>query len=238
MWSTLCKASLGLFSLAQILSGPSLAAQEDRSSDCPDMVYRITTRVSLEREAYHLVYKGQLEEAIAKFNEALHPSLLCNALDRAHPLWGIMRVHQAQGKFELALEEVQWFVKLRPNKDTYQNKKLELEALIKAKETKTNTPIYEFIKDMRERYKTILPPEDYMVRSSYVTSIIIVLYDYMGDTDGGIAFVDPISKFRKNVPGIHQAYQNVKKAFEQDKLEGTQGRATQAILGSKYFPFL
>lgn len=71
-----------------------------------------------------------------------------------------------------------------------------------------------------------------------------MLYDTIGDYDAGIAFIDEIlAYFRTGKAGdpkpgwVDAEYMKVREAFEQDKAQGTKGRATKALIQSDYFPW-
>lgn len=223
-------------------------------------------QAELEREARSLIQRQQLDEAVLKYKEALHPVLIRNEADRSGALWGILQIHQWQGKFELALEELQWFLKARPDKDYYIDKKFELEALIKARDTGSNQPVYEFIEYMKKKWASLLPPKGSNTYTDSVLSPILQLYEYMGDYDSGMAYVDEILDYEYNRTKIKKVFTSaeadqrmqdlqqrrergwqdykairdwlrIREGFEQDKREGTKGRALRAILDSDIIPW-
>jgi len=146
------------------------------------------------------------------------------------------------GKYQEALNEIN-NSSLEFNPDF----KLELEALLQAQETKSNESIYKYIDSLKEKYKDSLPPVAYNTFSSIPISTILRLYDTIGDSDGGIAYIDmcidffkqqDIKKYGKYKPGnADEEFLKVREAFEKDKAEGKKGRATRALIQSDYFPW-
>jgi tetratricopeptide (TPR) repeat protein len=191
---------------------------------------KIIRQTEIEREARHLEKQGRFDEAIAKYQEAMDPSLLNSERDKAGGMHGIIRIHQKEGKFDLALQELEWF-STYPNQ-LYIDTKPELEALIRARDTSSNEPIYAHIDDLKKRYKRALPPKGH---ESFVTSEIIRHYDYVGDLDAGIAFVEKILAYKKLYPKERDEYLKVKKALLEDKAQDTKGKATEVIVQSNYF---
>jgi len=203
-------------------------------------IRKIFRRNEIEDEARRLFKKGFYDEAIQKYREAIQPSLLNNDHEQCYARGKILDIYRHQGKFELALEELQWFFKRNPTKEEYIEKKLLLGALLEAKNTHSSRPIADHIGFLRMQHKNELPPRMYGPRATLYTGRIIYLYDYIGDTNGGIAFVNGVLSYfskRKNVEKIKAEYLKVKQAFEEDKKQGTKGRATQALIQSDYFPW-
>jgi tetratricopeptide (TPR) repeat protein len=196
---------------------------------------KMVKRSELIHEARRLAVKGSHEEAIAKYQEALNPNLIDKERDKTHALWGIMRVHQQQGKYELALKEMEWFLKIAPSKEEYIHKKMELEALIKSRDISSQQSIYDFIEFLNNKYRMILPPHDLSPYSLGILSTEIQLYDLIGDHDAGIALVESFRKKASKRPKIQQEYLRLRQAFEEDKIKGTKGRATQVLMQSDYF---
>lgn len=198
---------------------------------------KIIKQTGIEREALALEKRGLYEEAIAKYEEALDSALLNREVEKATALWGIMRIHQRQGKYELALEELQWFLKANPKKRNYWDKKVALEAFIEAKKIGSYEPIYTAIKVISENNRDVLPPKTYQSYTTGVVGQLIQLYDYAGGWDGGIALVDDILAYKKLTSSARENYLKVRQAFIDDKANSTKGRATQTLIQSDYFPW-
>jgi len=194
-------------------------------------------RSEIESEARRLAEAGFFDKAISRYRDALHPVLIEDEVNKSMALWGIMQIHQWQGKFDSALQELQWFLKMRADKSEYTDKKAELEALIKARDTSSNQSIYEFIDYMKKKWEKLIPPQASNTYTSTVTSPIIQLYDYMGDYKGGISFVEPIIKYHESNhhQKLSEEYTKIKQAFEESIRTGTKGLATHAILISDDF---
>lgn len=196
---------------------------------------KIIKQTEIEREARRLAKQGRYEEALIKYQEALNPSLLNREEEKATALWGMMRIHQKQKKYQLALEELQWFLNANPRKKNYWDKKTELVGLIEADKKESTEPIYNAIKLIKENNKEVLPPEKYQSYTNGVASQIIQLYDYMGDLDGGIAFIDNIASSKNMHSSDRKNYLLIKQAFIKDKTNKTKGGATKALIESNYF---
>ena len=174
---------------------------------------KIIKQSKIENEAWLLEKKGMYEEAITKYREAMDPSLLNSERDKAFAMGGIMRIHEKQGELDLALQELEKWYQLfspQPPGQLYIDKKPELEALIKARVTGSNEPIYTHIENLKRRYKQVLPPKGHQ---SFVTAQIIRLYDYIRDLDAGIKFVEQVLSYKKLYPREREEYLKVKKAF-------------------------
>lgn len=196
---------------------------------------KIIRQTQIIHEAQALEKESRFEEAIAKYQESMSPSLLNSERDKAYGMAGILTIHQKQGKLDLALKELEEWYRLFVSPyqaQLYIDRKPELEALIKARDTGSNEPIYAHIENLKQRYKPVLPPKGHQ---SFVTSQIIRLYDYIGDLDAGIAFVDSVLSYKKLYPRVREEYLKVKQAFMADKAQGTKGRTTEALTQSTYF---
>jgi len=203
----------------------------------------------LYKEGRQLEKQGLYEKAMIKYKAMIDPSLLNFDYDAGMGRGSIMNVYIKQGQFEQALQELQWFLERNPKK--YEDGRLELLALIKSRDAYFPKPIYEYIDYLKGKYKNQLPPK-VGAYSDIIATIIIRLYDYIGDADQGIQFVDGFLRFyAKRGPGNPyqpaNPYFQIKQAFEQDKAEGFKGcfdakpgdacmgRATKALIQSNYF---
>jgi len=193
---------------------------------------KIIRQSEIEHEAKLLEKQGRYEDAVTKYQEAMHPSLLNSERDKAGAIGGILRIHQKQGKFDLALKELGWF-SAYPNQ-LYVDTKPELEALIKARDTDSMKPIYAHISHLKEKHQKFIPPKGH---EPVFTTNIIRLYDYIGDLDAGIAFVDAVIAYKKLTFSTREEYLKIKQAFTEDKAKGSKGRATEALIRSDYFPW-
>lgn len=217
-----------------------------------DRTRKIIIRTDLEREADRFAKQGLYEQALLKYQQALDPSLLNYDYDKGVALGSIRDIHERQGKYELALKEQQWFIdgynkspfandKSGRYMNTVVDKKLELEALIKARETHTNKPVYDHIAFLRKKYSGQLPPKDFNGYGPSVTNDIIHLYDYMKDSDGAISFLNGILDYLEkhsnggNADKMRIAdYKEAKSAFEEDKRTGQKGHLQKAIENSDH----
>ena len=203
----------------------------------------------LQREGRMLVKQERYDQAEKKFLEADNPKYW---LYEGHPN-GLARgwlrdLYKYEGKYEAALENLQMELILSPNHQPFLDEKMQYEVLIKYRDEGKVEVIHELIKNLRTKYEKLLPPEGYnLIASLRPISTILRLYDTIGDYDAGIQFIDECLKFfkerkeaqgKKFVPGKnYNAYLKIREAFEQDKAEGTKGRATKALIQSDYFPW-
>jgi hypothetical protein len=240
-----------------LLSPSVFAADKDTNQIPPGLNERVWARESLIIEGNRLVKAGFYEQAVLKYNEAISPQYIKSERDKTSFYGRMLSLHRLQGKFREAFNELQWFMKINPKGDGWMDDKLQLEALIKAGDTKSNQPVHDYIKYLRRKYKNMLPPDKY--DGNYVpivVSKIIFCYGWIGDADGGIVFMDEIlnyweKKSGQNLhrPGNKNQYYLIRQAFEQDKQEGFKGcldakpgdacmgRATKALIQSDYFPW-
>jgi hypothetical protein len=191
---------------------------------------KIIKQTNIEKEAMRLEKLGHFDEAISKYKEAMAPELLNSERDKSGGMHGIIRIHQKKGEFDLALNKLEWF-STYPNQ-LYIDLKPELEALIKARDTGSNEPIYAHIEYLKNKYKKWLPPKEH---NSLYASYLIRLYDYVGDVDAGLKFVESVLSSKKLHSRARTEYEKVKQAFLEDKANGSKGRATNALTQSTYF---
>ena len=223
------------------------------SASYDEGIRKVLKRGNLEKQARLLEKQGLYKEAILKYKESIQDSLLNHEYEASTGHGGIMNIYVKQGKFEDALKELQWFIttNYNPAAKPWLDQQLELESLIKSRDTKSAKPIYDHIQYLREKHKKYLPPKGADV---IMATPIIRLYDYIGDYDGGIAFVEGFIEFYakrwrvkpENI-GSKNPYFQVKQAFEADKKEDRKscfgktgvcmGRATKAPIQSDYFPW-
>lgn len=200
---------------------------------------KIFKRNEFQNEGWALAEQGLYEEAIAKFRMAADPSLIVQEHERAVPIGLIVDAYQRQGKFEDALKEHQWFMRHKEPSDAARERQAELLALIKARDTKNNKPIYDYIDYIKAKYPKYFPPNGYFVGMSdiYIKDFIH-LYDYIHDYDSGIALMDEVIKYHTNHkdPNHRSAhkkdvieYTRVKQAWELDKKTGKHGHLREVI---------
>ncbi len=220
---------------------------------------RIFKQEQLIHEGNVYVEQGQFDEALSKYNEALKPSVLNDERDKGNAIYYIEKVYKLQGKYEKALKKLQWSIDQNPNGKGWINEKLELEALIKARDTNSPQPIYDHIEYLKKKYKDQLPPNA-GAYSDTIAAAIIRLYDYIGDHDQGIEFVAGFLKRcadgltckgeeRKLAYTPKHPLFSIKQAFEQDKTESFKGcinskpgevcmgKATKALIQSHNLPW-
>lgn len=211
----------------------------------------IWQRNEIENEARWLVKKGRYEEAILKFREATNPAILNHDYEASTARGLIFRLLNMHARFDEALQELQYFIKGNPNGTGWVDAKLEIDALMESRATNSSEPVLKYIQYLKEKYQKDLPPKG--VRDSVATTIMR-LYDYIGDYDEGIKFVESFLIFYQKIgPGNPyqpaNPYFQVKQAFLEDKKENRKsfvgappgtcciGRATKAIIHSNYFPW-
>lgn len=229
-----------------------ISSKSKTGSPSNDMsTLKIIQRSELQNEGRILAENGRYEEAIAKYKASMDPSLLNYPYDKNGGEFGIKKVYICQGKFEQALQMVDdKLASLKPEpeneniftgKDELSRERLELLALIEARDAKNNKPIYEYIDNLKtkSKYAKLFPPIGYAVGvSSWLIDDLIHLYDYMHDYDSGIAFMDEIIKYHtmhpdKNHRSAHakdvKEYVRVKQAWETDKKTGQHGHLQDVI---------
>ena len=245
------------FLLAFVFSTNLFASEKAGGRTPAGLDARVWEQGMILLEGDRLAEGGFYDRAIEKYRESLAPRFIENEMDKSGFFNGALRVHRLQGKYEKALQDLQWFIAVNAKGDGWLDDKMQLEALIRADKEKSKQPIYDCIRYYREKYKNMLPPVTYEGQFiSIITSKIIYLYDHIGDADGGIAFCDEILRYWEKKsgqdlhrPGNKNQYFLIKQAFEQDKKEGFKGcldakpgdacmgRATKALIQSDYFPW-
>ena len=213
------------------VNGKSIKAESLNKASYATIVH---IQAEIEREAKFLVENFKYEEAIVRYEDALSPVLIRNEHDKAQALWGIMQIHLLQGNYQLSLEELRWFINQRPDKENYIDKKMELEALIGARDTQSYEPIYRFIEYLKRKYEKYLPPKNWNPPMDAVISTIIQLYDYMGDSEAGIAFVENVLKHKafKKPSDLRDDYYSIIEGFKNDSGKTGYGAPLKAIFQS------
>lgn len=186
-----------------------------------------------------LAKQGMYDDAIKKYELAMDSSVLNRKGDAVYSLWAICTIYKYQGKLDEALDLFQKnVVPLNPKKQEYINMRIELKALIRARDTKNNKPIYDYINYIKTRYGEYLPPKGYSTTYNSEIGELIHLYDYLHDYDAGIAFIDEIIKYHTtNKDPNHRSatsrhvkdYARVKRAWELDKETGQHGHLQDVI---------
>jgi tetratricopeptide (TPR) repeat protein len=224
---------------------------------------KIFTQECLIKEGSDLVEEGRYDQAIAKYKEAAKPELFLHDYDEDRPNLLMAEALEFQSKYEDALLVIDNILKKYPDRkgydESWDGKKLELNALINARNTKSPEPIYKHIGYLKEKYKNQLPPNA-GTYSDVIASSIIRLYDHIGDFEKGAEFVNGFLKRcadgvtckdneRKLAYTSKHPYFPIRAAFEQDKAEGFKGcvdakpggacmgRATKALIQSNHFPW-
>ncbi|GEM_PF-1404769 len=201
----------------------------------------IMKRNDLQDEGSQLAKRGLYDQAIEKYQDALRCASK-TGFDRNTALGSIRDIHRLQGKFELALKEQEYFLKQSPNFPHNIDLKLQLEALIKARDTKSNQPVYDHISYLKNKYKKDLTGEGF-ASGGYATGIvsdIIHLYDYVSDAEAGIAFMNETlgylkkHRFSQSFRFAIAEYERVKAALEEDKRTGQKGHLQKVIETSDY----
>ncbi|MBI4398910.1 MAG: tetratricopeptide repeat protein, partial [Candidatus Omnitrophica bacterium] len=261
-----------VLALCCLIAPPTAIANNDLA--------KIRGQRQLELEGKALFRQGKYDEALQKFQESCAPKYeLYKGRGNGYAESYIREIYVMRGEYEKALEHVTRVLKLpymqeilkKSTHDNFTEEKLEYEALIKARDTGSWQPVYDFIDYLKKTHHNELPPNGYNLGSITPISTILRLYDTIGDHDAGIAYVDMIldwtfevdkpefSHINRNISSEEaEKYMKIKKladgkpnkewrvykwlreyllvreAFEQDKREGTRGRATQALIQSDY----
>lgn len=193
--------------------------------------------------------EGKYNEAEAAFVEADNPKYwIYEGQPNAVARYWLRGVYVVTGKYEKAIENLEELLKILPNEESFLEEKKQYDVLIKYHNDKNIVPVLKYIEQFKKKNSNFLPPVNYNpIASIGIVSTILRLYDTIGDHDAGIAFIDEclkyfkeqdIKKYGEYKPGkADEEYLKVREAFEQDKAQGTKGRATKALIQSDYFPW-
>lgn len=246
------------FSAALIITMtlPIAWGKTGEASDETSSVKKIYARSDLIQAGDRLMDQGMFDEALVQYLKATEPIYLNYPRDKGLPLARIRSVLKFQHKYEEALKNLQWVIDINPKGDGWVPQQRELKALLEAQKTGNTTKLYEHIRYLREKNQKWLPPKGYHTSTAGVASVIIQIYDTIGDQDGGIAFCDEMLQYWEkksgqdlHKPGNKNQYFLIRQAFEQDKKEGFKGcldakpgdtcmgRATKTLIESDYFPW-
>ena len=149
--------SCGCYSAgSQLAPGDTKVAQEKKVNlaSFPDneSTRKIIKRNEIENEGWFLAKQGRYEEALDKYKLAMDPSLLNIESDKSYALCAMRKIYRCQGKLDdaLALQE-KYILVLNPKKEEFIEARLELLALIKARDTKNNKPVYDYINYLKAK---------------------------------------------------------------------------------------
>jgi tetratricopeptide (TPR) repeat protein len=199
---------------------------------------KIFARVQIEKEGARLVRQGLYGQAIEKYREALQPQYLNYDYDKSIALSEIIKIYQFQRKLDEAKATLDEYRTIALPNDFYKRKKPEIDVMIQMRGTGSVQPIYSHIEYLQREYGKFLPPKSFHPGIAVtVISDTIRLYDYLGDYDAGISFIDGILAYARLNDKMREEYLKVKQAFLKDKAEGAKGRATQALIKSDILPW-
>lgn len=221
----------------------------------------------LIEEGSDLVEQRRYDEAIMKYQEAMKLELLLHDYDVYEPILLIATVLKFQGKYGEALQRIDRVLEKYPNAtaDPQRDEKRELEALIKARDADSLEPIYGHIRYLREKYlspKGFRGDADRAI--SAIIRLCDHIGDYdQGVAFANEIMAHGLRKSKHLLSQVKTAqeaweisqelrrnhdekwrgykfayeYLRIREAFLEDKLRGTKGRATQALIQSDYFPW-
>lgn len=150
----------------------------------------------LESDGNKLEDSFQFDLAKEKYEQAIKiGKRMTPRQDYARPTSFYIRILQKEGKYEEALEEMGRLSERVPKNEYFDNRKKELEALIKARSESDAEPVRKYIKSIKEKYAERIPPKGHW--SEMEISVILRLYDTIGDYDAGLAYIDQIFDFLK-----------------------------------------
>lgn len=189
----------------------------------------------------NIAEQGDFVGAVRVFDEAMTETFINSESDLSGPLHSKAKALRELGRYEEALKTLEKFRTVNNVQDPTELEH-EINALKAYAETGDDKLVRENIKWVMDTYQNILPPVNWVFHSPTYISKILRLYDTIGDHDAGIAYIDMVLNFFRSgkagdpKPGrVDAEFMIVREAFEQDKRDGSKGRATQAIIKSKYF---
>ncbi len=220
---------------------------------------KIFNQSEIISQARQLTKQGFYDQAIEKYKESMQPQYLIRERDKTQGIGGLVKIYQHQGKIKQAYETILWYDKIGWTVEFNKRRKPELEAIMKAQEIGSNKPIYDHINYWHKEYDKYLPPKRFQAGvASGVVSDTIRLYDYMGDFDAAIEYLDKrVLAYKHLRPNYRNEYLKVRQALLQDKAENRKscitaksrqteggqasevcmGRATQVIIQSDVLPW-
>lgn len=226
-----------------------------------DGIKKVFSRNAIERKADALAESGRLDEALALYQEAIKPQYINQRHEKSTAIGAMQDIYVWKGDYDKALEMINWFVDVPGREPTLValEKKREIEALQNYQKTGDPAMILQHIQDIHVNYKAQLPPAGYGINSETPISVLIRLYNTIGEHNLPIKLIDDcleyfkqqdIKKYGEHRPGDGTAaYLKVREALERDKAEGFKGcagkkpgevcmgYATKALIESDYFPW-
>ncbi len=233
--------------LGMLVSPDTFSMSSKPATDKKDSLSRVMSQESLMREGRLLMDQGEYEKAFKKYQEAADPIYIKHQYERRSPVYGMMRACVMLKDYKKASEVFRWVYDNSPNDIQVQIRRNELDALIEWQKTDRKDLVYKVIEETKITFNDQMPPLNYAGMGPYMVTTILRLYDTIGDHDAGIAYIDEVMKYfdeldMKNygehrLGKVDKEYLKIRKAFEQDKAEGSKGRATRALIASTHFPW-
>lgn len=191
--------------------------------------------------------EGEYDQAESTYQLALDPRYIESDMDRFQAKASLLGLYRISGEYDKAMEIVEWYLNRNPDSKKANVQRSEIEALKTYQATGQVDQVHAYIEELKETNKNILPPKGWVFGSATYISTILRLYDTIGDHDSGIAYIDMCMEYFKKVdiekygeykPGhADEEFMRIREAFEQDKQDGTKGRATKGLIQSDYFPW-
>lgn len=266
-------ATLFLLVVASLFSYYFITSKRDSNEDA--YTRAIATRLkksvlgeqlALERRGYELRKKGEYVEAVLAYQKALsvarsgeYYSVKHKNRAEATAHGALMRLFVLLKKYDLALEEAEWFSVISEDHSYLVRYKSLIMTLKKYDEAGDKRPVYETIDWFKREYKSDLPPKGF---DAHIFGIVVFLYDHIGAYDEGVNFAKSLYQWfsdlhewqtgpltvaeadacmQENIisPGrvkpdwdkcrVLREFLTVREGFEKDKREGTTGRARHAL---------
>ncbi|MSR77658.1 MAG: hypothetical protein EXS63_05470 [Candidatus Omnitrophica bacterium] len=208
---------------------------------CPmDFDPALVQSVRLVHEAQDLEVQGNYDAALKKYNAALDPKLNKYRWEEASARGGIVNLYIKMSQYDKALQAMDWFLEDNREPTAALEQIKGIKALKQYQDSGNPEPVSEHIMLLKEEYKKILPPQNWIVASDTYIFTILRLYDKIGDYDSAMAYIDmcmeyfkkqDIQKYGKYKPGkADQQYLTIQEGFKKDKAAHTKGNATKGLL--------
>ena len=209
---------------SKIAVGLALPAISRDGNDNQQKVFR---RNALQKEAKKLAERGELNLALAKYEEAIQSENINYEYEKAVAKGAMMEIYKWKKEYGKATELLNWYFKnSRTGEPTEvaMEEKREIEALIEYERTGDTKQVYSVIERLRQSNKDALPPVGYPLSAATVISNILRLYDTIGDHDAGITYVDETLAFLKKKKADRnenaEIYDQIKTVNQADECAG------------------
>ena len=163
-------------------------------------IKNIFSRNAIQEEGRQLTKRGDFQEALTKYQEAIQPQYINDEYEKGTAIAMMRSIYLVLQDYDAALKCIEWAFKnsLDGKPTVYAMEiKNEIEALKNYQRTGDPQSVLNHMKQFFVDHKADLPPQGHDESS---VSTLIRLYNTIGEHDAGIKFIDDFLDWSYNKP--------------------------------------